>query len=149
MNPLNQVVLQDVKKSFWEILFGWKNLLIFMCHTMKFQNCHHTNLHTLKFNIDSNICQIFSILLMWSTCSTFFFFFWLQAKRENVDFNKLRFLQVEYFAYFLPYYIDSFMLIRISILLTHFLKLYCTLITFFSTYFLWCLTLSAQLLVSS
>ena len=45
LTTLNQVVLKDIKKSFEEahLVFGWKNLLNFICHTMKFQNCHYTN----------------------------------------------------------------------------------------------------------
>ena len=33
------------QKILWRSSFGCKNLLNFMCHTMKFHNCHHTTWH--------------------------------------------------------------------------------------------------------
>ena len=38
----NQVVLQDIKKSFEEAHLDAKNVLNFTCHNMKFHICHHT-----------------------------------------------------------------------------------------------------------
>ena len=40
---LNQIFLQDIK-------FGCKNLLNFICHTMKFHNCHHTSAYRICGN---------------------------------------------------------------------------------------------------
>ena len=42
---LEPIIIQDVKKLVKTCLFEYEYLLNFTCHTMKFHNCAHTNLH--------------------------------------------------------------------------------------------------------
>ena len=46
-------------KILWECSFGYKNVMRFNCHTMKFQNCHGTNIHTL--DLESELYHMYSI----------------------------------------------------------------------------------------
>ena len=39
------------QKILWECSFGCKNLLNFTCHTMKFHNCHQTNVYFFSFQL--------------------------------------------------------------------------------------------------
>ena len=42
LNAPNQVLFTMYEKILWGSSFGCKNLLNFICQTMKFHNCHHT-----------------------------------------------------------------------------------------------------------
>ena len=43
--------LAKYQKTLCECSFGCKNLLNFTWHTIRFHNCHHTNLHATRINI--------------------------------------------------------------------------------------------------
>ena len=73
--------LRVIKKSLWVVLFGCKKLLSFNCHTMKFQNCHHTN------KMSEKICwlSIFGLYVIILRSETLLFMtFWPHLSGSDV-----------------------------------------------------------------
>ena len=66
------------QKILWKCSFGWKNLLKFNCHTMKFYNYHHAVIRVVEF-INKDLLRVnnfikyfkFKITSCWSKSSCF------------------------------------------------------------------------------
>ena len=52
--------LTSYQKILWVCTFECKNLLNFTCQTMKFLNCHHTNVQVLSQDL-TVLCNLFSV----------------------------------------------------------------------------------------
>ena len=66
--------LKRYKNILWVSSFGCKNLLNFICHSLKFHNCHHTTVHkvnSIEYLLIVIVTPIFRNILLAEWCPIF------------------------------------------------------------------------------
>ena len=85
MTPSQSICLTRYQKIHLGSSFGRKYLLNFICHTMKFHNCHHTTTHIAKplpMSFTCDVMQTWESSMTFSKCWTTWsinplIYFWL------------------------------------------------------------------------